>query len=165
MVQRPLQRLEVRHVALDVIRAVRLHRELFAHANRAVLERSEDSRGHEVVVHLFLVRSIREDASHQPHTRLDGYGRELLARVEHVADGVNVIHVGLLVYARDFTVLRVELDASRGKVQAFRNRVSSDGAHDGVESFLKRVSEHGVFKRYFDLAILLLFERRRLRIA
>mmetsp|Transcript_17720 Transcript_17720/g.55042 ORF Transcript_17720/g.55042 Transcript_17720/m.55042 type:complete len:412 (+) Transcript_17720:162-1397(+) len=148
----PLQRLEVLDVHLHVVRAVLLHSVLLANADGAVLERREDSCGHGVVLHRDGAAVVQPLG--QQHARLDGHRRELLPRLEHVANGVNVRYVGLLAGRVDLAVLLHRLHAARLQAQLLGERLAPDRKHHRVVVRVGVEAHVQIVKRGFHLALL-----------
>mmetsp|Transcript_16225 Transcript_16225/g.63268 ORF Transcript_16225/g.63268 Transcript_16225/m.63268 type:complete len:268 (-) Transcript_16225:507-1310(-) len=128
---------------------------LLGEAAAAVLDGSEDSGGHVIVIHRG--SALRVQALCEELASLDGHGRELQLAVEDVTDGIDVRHVGLLVLGGNLAVLGVCLHASHVEVEELRVCVPACCKEDGVVLF--RLLLAVMSERDCQLAVILLHNR------
>mmetsp|Transcript_1545 Transcript_1545/g.3721 ORF Transcript_1545/g.3721 Transcript_1545/m.3721 type:complete len:443 (+) Transcript_1545:572-1900(+) len=93
-VRAPFEDGSERMVDLDVLLPAFLLCLLLAHADRTVLDGGEDCGGDVGVVHELC--GATEEAAHQTAAGLDGDRGQLRHAINHVADGVDVRHAGLV---------------------------------------------------------------------
>merc|ERR1719221_1223223 len=129
---RPLQGPEVLVVDLDVLLPVHCDGVLLCQAAAAVLQGREHGGAHVDVVS----QQVGDpgQAPGQQLARLDGHGGQLGLAVQDVADGEDVLHIGLLPdIMKHLAVLGVQSNADLIQPEVAGAGVSANGEDDGVE--------------------------------
>mmetsp|Transcript_65536 Transcript_65536/g.207261 ORF Transcript_65536/g.207261 Transcript_65536/m.207261 type:complete len:240 (-) Transcript_65536:704-1423(-) len=150
----PLERLEIGDVHFQIVFAILCRSILLRQPHAAILKGREHCRGHLVIIDV--ARAPRVEATRQQFPRLDGHGGQLLAVLQHVPDGIDVLNICLLEGSGDLSGVGAVFHARCLQAKVLGQRVAPHSHQDGVIGAIHLHTEVQVLVRHLDLAIDLL---------